>query len=181
MRYGYASPTQKDPDCHVQILRLKNEACQVIFTESSANFRLRQELQKLISTLKTNDVLVLTTLTSLEATLGRILTTIGQVSAIGADIILLDDGIATSRDDHQGLFFHAKLFAGCELSLGIERMLEGRASAKSKGLKLGRKPKLNADQIEHGRKLLGLGETGRAVARTLGISEATLYRHVKHE
>jgi DNA invertase Pin-like site-specific DNA recombinase len=57
------------------------------------------------------------------------------------------------------------ILAELERSLIQERTKAGRAAAKARGVKMGRKPLLSAQQVAHARKLREQGEkpgTGRA-------------------
>jgi DNA invertase Pin-like site-specific DNA recombinase len=65
-----------------------------------------------------------------------------------------------------------------ERALITERTRAGMASAKLRGAQVGRKPKLTPDQVEHARKLIDTGESPRQVAKTMGVSTATLYRKI---
>ena len=65
-----------------------------------------------------------------------------------------------------------------ERSLIVERTRAGLDSAKRRGKKLGRKPKLTSEQIHHAKKLIDTGESPRHVAKTLAVSLATLYRTI---
>ena len=47
----------------------------------------------------------------------------------------------------------------------IERTARGRADAKAKGVKFGRKPKLTAHQLQEARKRIEAGETQRSIAQ----------------
>jgi len=57
-----------------------------------------------------------------------------------------------------------------------ERTRAGVKAAQRRGVKFGRKPKLNAQQIAHARKLIDSGEDRQKVAALLDISRKTLYR-----
>ena len=46
----------------------------------------------------------------------------------------------------------------------------------ARGVKMGRKPILTAQQIAHARKLVGQGERPKEVAKLLGVSRRTVYR-----
>jgi DNA invertase Pin-like site-specific DNA recombinase len=52
----------------------------------------------------------------------------------------------------------------------------GRADAKAKGVKFGRKPKLTAHQQREARQRIEAGETQRSVARSCNVSQATISR-----
>jgi DNA invertase Pin-like site-specific DNA recombinase len=58
----------------------------------------------------------------------------------------------------------------------LERTARGRADAKDKGVKFGRKPSLTPHQQQEARKRLAEGETQRSVARSYNVSQATISR-----
>jgi hypothetical protein len=58
----------------------------------------------------------------------------------------------------------------------MERTARGRADAKAKGVKFGRKPTLTPHQQKEARKRIEAGETQRSVARTYNVSQATISR-----
>ena len=57
-----------------------------------------------------------------------------------------------------------------------ERTARGRADAKAKGVKFGRKPTLTLHQQQEARERLAAGETQRSVARSYNVSQATISR-----
>jgi hypothetical protein len=57
-----------------------------------------------------------------------------------------------------------------------ERTARGRADAKAKGVRFGRKPKLTAHQQREARERIEAGETQRSVARSYNVSQATISR-----
>jgi DNA invertase Pin-like site-specific DNA recombinase len=58
----------------------------------------------------------------------------------------------------------------------LERTARGRADAKAKGVKFGRKPKLTAHQQREARQRIEAGKTQRSVARSCNVSQATISR-----
>jgi DNA invertase Pin-like site-specific DNA recombinase len=52
----------------------------------------------------------------------------------------------------------------------IERTVRGRADAKGKGVKVGRRPILTLHQEQEARKRIEAGETQRSVARSYSVS-----------
>jgi DNA invertase Pin-like site-specific DNA recombinase len=58
----------------------------------------------------------------------------------------------------------------------LERTARGRADAKAKGVKFGRKPILTPHQEKEARKRLEAGETQRSVARSYNVSQSTISR-----
>src|SRR6202048_1635112 len=57
-----------------------------------------------------------------------------------------------------------------------ERTARGRADAKAKGVRFGRKPKLTAHKQREARERNNAGETQRSVARSYNVSQATISR-----
>jgi DNA invertase Pin-like site-specific DNA recombinase len=70
-------------------------------------------------------------------------------------------------------------FAQFERSMIRERQREGIAIAKTKGVYKGRKPSLDADQVEALKSRIASGEKKAVVARDLGISRETLYQYLR--
>jgi DNA invertase Pin-like site-specific DNA recombinase len=71
------------------------------------------------------------------------------------------------------------VFAGIaefERELIHQRTSSGRVAAKARGVRFGRPPKLTADQIELGARLVGEGTSVREAAKLLKCHHATLYR-----
>ena len=58
----------------------------------------------------------------------------------------------------------------------MERTARGRADAKAKGVKFGRKPKLTSHQHREARARIAAGETQRSVARSYNVSQSTISR-----
>ena len=63
-----------------------------------------------------------------------------------------------------------------ERELIKDRTDAGRVRAKARGVKFGRKPKLNPFQREQALARLSTGETQAEVARTYGVDRATISR-----
>ena len=61
----------------------------------------------------------------------------------------------------------------------IERTARGRADAKAKGVRFGRKPKLTPHQQREARERITAGETQRSVARSYNVSQTTISRLVR--
>jgi len=73
------------------------------------------------------------------------------------------------------------ILAELERSLIQERTKAGRAAAVARGVRMGRKRLLSAQQVAHARKLIEQGETPDNVAQSLNVSRRTLYRTLKQE
>ena len=71
------------------------------------------------------------------------------------------------------------ILAELERSLIQERTKAGRAAAKARGVKMGRRPLLSAQQVAHARKLREQGESPVQVAQLLKVSRRTVERALR--
>ncbi len=86
--------------------------------------------------------------------------------------------VTTTSASGRLLFHIMGALAEFERALITERTRAGMVAARQRGVKVGRKPKLSPDQIDHARKLIDAGESPRHVATSMGVSTATLYRKI---
>jgi DNA invertase Pin-like site-specific DNA recombinase len=78
----------------------------------------------------------------------------------------------------QMLFGIFGALAQYELAMIRQRTKARLASKKVRGERVGRKPSLTPAQVKDARVLLADGRSSTQVARSLGCSRATLYRHL---
>lgn len=93
---------------------------------------------------------------------------------------MLDQPIDTTSPYGEFFFKLMALLAELEANITRERTLEGLAAAKERhGGKIPvRGPSITADQIETARMLARQGMPTARIADVVGVSRATLYRHV---
>jgi DNA invertase Pin-like site-specific DNA recombinase len=72
------------------------------------------------------------------------------------------------------------VLAELERSLINERARAGVKAAKARGVKFGRKPKLQPAQVAHAAKLIDGGESRQYAADLLNVERSTLYRALAH-
>jgi hypothetical protein len=82
----------------------------------------------------------------------------------------------TTSDFAEIIFAILGVAAKLERRRILERTARGRANAKKKGVKFGRKPTLTPHQQKEARKRLEAGETQRSVARSYNVSQSTISR-----
>lgn len=180
MRIGYANSAHSDPLAAAQLDALRRSGCSEIVVEESERGVHRQlSLEALLMRLNVGDTLVVASLDRLARSLSGLLSVLRALDTKRAELHSLGDSIHSADSSSNSIFQFAKALAQAERTMLIERTQTGRTVAKRKGTKLGRRNKLSTDQVTHARRLLDLGEGGRAVARTFGVSEATLYRALR--
>ena len=92
---------------------------------------------------------------------------------MGVAIRFLDDGISTEGTMGKMVVTILSAVAQAERQRILERTNEGRMEAKAKGVRFGRKPKINREKLLalHGQ---GIGATD--IARQMGIGRSTVYK-----
>src|SRR5215467_4175038 len=147
MIYGYARVSTAAQDESGQVKQLKAAGCGKIFRE------------KITGT--TTDLLVIAR----------------EMQRAGAGIrSLAEPYLDTTSDFAEIVFAILGVAAKLERRRILERTARGRADAKAKGVKFGRKPILTPHQQKEARRCLEAGETQRSVARSYNVSQSTISR-----
>ncbi len=89
---------------------------------------------------------------------------------------LAEPFLDTTSDFAEIIFAILCVAAKLERRRILERTARGRAEAKERGVKFGRKPKLTAHQQREAWARLAKGERQRSVARSYNVSQATISR-----
>jgi DNA invertase Pin-like site-specific DNA recombinase len=99
------------------------------------------------------------------------------IAKVGAGFKSLGDSWADTTTPHGRLMLTVLGgLAEFERSLILSRTSDGRARAKAKGVKFGRPPALTAHQRQEALQRLHEGATQADLARTYGVSQATISR-----
>ncbi len=180
MLIGYARVSTTDQNPALQLDALLGAGCERIFTDEgvSGGAKRRPQLDQAFAVLGPGDVLVVWKLDRLGRTLSHLIHLTGDLAQRGIGFRSLSEGFDTTNAQGKLLLHLLGALAEFERSLIVERTRAGLASAKRRGAKLGRKPKLSPDQIAHAKKLIDAGESPAHVARTIGVSVATMYRAI---
>jgi DNA invertase Pin-like site-specific DNA recombinase len=175
---GYARVSTDEQNPALQLDALRQAGAGTIFEDRgiSGAQRTRQGLTKALAALGKGDVLVVWRLDRLGRSLGDLIDLVNGLKAKGCGFKSLTEAIDTSTAGGELIFHVFGAMAQFERALTIERTRAGLAAAKLRGVKLGRKRSLTVSQVEHARKLIAAGERPLAVASTLGVSRATLWR-----
>ena len=183
MKLGYARVSTTDQDLTIQRGRLYEAGCEKLFEEKTSGARkMRPELERLLTELRADDVVVVTRLDRLARStseLLRIAETIEEKNA-GLQSIAEPWADTTSPAGRMVLTVFAGI-AEFERSLIATRTEEGRRAAQARGVPFGRPPKLRPDQRTFARHLIDEGKSVSEVARTFNVHVATIYRCLHHE
>ena len=187
--YGYWKCSTNLQDQERQVIALKEEGVpkENIFGDhisGTSNYGEREELSKCLDLLEPNDLLILEDMTRLGRTMVTMLVEVNNLIEREVYIKTLDGRLDTSLMNEEivrlivGVMGYA---AECELRNIKHRTSEGRAIAKSRGVKFGAKRKYDQFQIAEIMKKRKAGEGYGSIAKALGMKKSTVQTIIKRE
>jgi len=177
MKYGYARVSTVNQDLEGQLIALKNEGCEKIYSEKFTGTKTeRPEFQKVLTELKQGDTLVVTKLDRFARSTVDGIQTVKALFEKGVKVHILNMGLVEDTPTGRLIFNIMSSFAEFERDMIVERTQEGKAIAKQRDdFKEGRPNKYSKKQVEHALKLLE-EHSYKEVENMTGISKSTLIR-----
>ncbi|SMF97928.1 Site-specific DNA recombinase [Methylomagnum ishizawai] len=180
MKIGYARVSTDDQNPDLQLTALKAAGCERVFTDKATGASAkRPQLTRCLAALAAGDTLTVWKLDRLGRSLGDLIALMDDLKAREVAFQSLTESIDTTTPTGRAMWQMVGILAELERSLIRERTQAGRAAAVARGVKMGRKPKLTAQQVAHARALLDQGELHDSIAKSLGVSRRTLYRALR--
>lgn len=177
MKIGYCRVSTDDQNPDLQLAALRRAGCRKLFTDKATGTHVkRPELATCLKTLKAGDVLIVWKLDRLGRSLHDLIGLLEDLKARKVAFKSLTEAIDTATPTGRAMWQMVGILAELERSLIQERTKAGRAVAQARGVKMGRKPLLSAQQVAHARRLREEGESPAHVAQLLNVSRRTLYR-----
>ena len=175
---GYGRVSTRDQDLEGQRAALQAGGCGKIFAEKvSGIVTERKALARALGALEAGDTLIVTRLDRLARSTRDLLNIIDAIGKRGATFKSLADAWADTTTPHGRLILTViGGLAEFERELIKARTSEGRVRAKARGVHMGRKPKLNADQRVEALARREAGDTLTDIAWTYGVSHTTIAR-----
>jgi DNA invertase Pin-like site-specific DNA recombinase len=178
MMIGYARVSTDGQSLDSQQASLKAAGAERIFSEKiSGAVTDRKALAHAIKALGDGDVLLVTRLDRLARSTRDLLNTLAQIGDHGAAFRSLADSWADTTTAHGKLMI--TILGGLaefERSLILARTSDGRARAKARGVRFGRKPKLTKHQIAEALLRRSNGEPLTEIGRSYNVSHSTISR-----
>jgi DNA invertase Pin-like site-specific DNA recombinase len=176
--YGYARVSTNGQDLSSQEAQLWAAGCAKVFKEKVSGAKTdRTELAKVIRRLEAGDVLIVTRLDRLARSTRDLLNVLATLGERQAGFRSLKDSWADTTTPHGRLMLTVLGgLAEFERELIRARTCEGRKRAKDRGVKFGRPSVLTAHQRQEALERLGNGEAQADLARSYGVSQATISR-----
>lgn len=138
----------------------------------------RPEFDRMLADLEEGDVVVVAELDRLGRNTGHVITTIADLRARGIHVRSIADGIDSSTDMGEVMMQLLAVFAGIERRMIQRRTRAGLAEARAQGRVGGRPRALDSLQATTAVRMSDEGHKVRDIARTLKVSEPTIYRYL---
>ena len=179
MKFGYARVSTRNQNLDRQLVALRAAGCDKIFAEkqSGANTQNRPELQKAITALGVDDVLVLAEWDRATRSMADGIRIMERIHERRALIKVIDrPWLDLTTPIGKGILAFLSSLAEDERERINRRASEGRAEARRNGVRFGRKPMLNSHQRREVLRMIEEGRSTKAIARTFDVGVATIQR-----
>ncbi|MEH7501980.1 recombinase family protein [Neobacillus drentensis] len=177
MKYGYARVSTISQDLEAQLQALKNEVCEVIYSEKFTGTKAdRPQLKEVLAKLEVGDTLVVTKLDRFARSTVDAINTVKGLFERGVKVQVLNMGLIEDTPTGKLILTIMSGFAEFERDMIVERTQEGKAIAKQRDdYREGRPNKFSKKQVEHALGLLAT-HSYTQVEEITGISKSTLIR-----
>jgi DNA invertase Pin-like site-specific DNA recombinase len=177
---GYARVSTLEQDPTLQLDALAAAGCDRIFTDhASGALEDRVELARVLDHARDGDTLAVWRLDRLGRSLRHLVDTVMDLERRGVGFRSLSESIDTTTSGGRLVFHIFAALAEFERDLIRERTCAGLEAARARGRSGGRPSVMTAEKLRVARELYDAREhTTAQIAAVLGVSRATLYRHL---
>lgn len=180
---GYCRTSTDAQDAQLQRDALTGAGCSRLFEDViSGKLRDRPELDRMLGYVRPGDTVVVWKLDRFSRSLSDLLAIIDDLGKAGVHFKVLTGalaGIDTRTADGRLFLSIVGAMAEFERSLIVERTKAGLEAAKAQGRVGGRPTVVDEDKLAAARARRARGESVASIAKALGVSRATLYRHLE--
>ncbi len=182
IKVGYSRVSTSEQSLDIQVQRLTENGCEKIFAEklSGKTGAQRDQLEAALGYIREGDIFVVTKLDRLARSVIDLANIAKLLDKKNVDLVVLDQQIDTTTASGRLLFYMISAIGEFERDMIIQRTAEGRAVAKARGVKFGRKSMLEEMSTAQRKQLVREFDQGVFSKEDLAIkykvSRATLYR-----
>ncbi|MFN2778558.1 MULTISPECIES: recombinase family protein [unclassified Bacillus (in: firmicutes)] len=180
MIFGYVRPFSQDKELKHQLKLIEKYGCDQIYKEQTDSAKNRPELERLLNTLSSGDLVVVYKLYSLADSTRHLIDLIQKFQEQRVDFVSIADGVDTSTAEGK-IFFHLMEKVGdFQHDVISESTKAGIYEAKMKG-KTGGRPRKPDHNV---RRALDMYQSKKytiaQITEETGISKTTLYRYLEY-
>lgn len=177
---GYARVSTAEQSVDMQLDALKLAGCSVVYTDTASGaLDSRPGLRQVLGVVGRGDVLVVWRLDRLGRSLTHLVATVDGLGARGVALRSLHENIDTTTATGRLTLGIFAALAEFERELIAERTAGGLAAARRRGVRLGRPTVWSEEKGAAAAVMLANGANVSEVARVLGVSRASVYRHLR--
>jgi DNA invertase Pin-like site-specific DNA recombinase len=180
MKIGYARVSTKDQNLDRQIESLTKYGCDLLFKDKKSGKNTdRPEFQKMITTVKPGDVLVIHELSRLGRSLRDLILTADKLREMGVELVSLSEKIDTTNPWGRLAFNIFGSMAEFARELTLESINEGIAVAKANGRRIGRQFTIQTpEQVAVLKMYAEQGMSIYEMAAKFGITRQSMYKYL---
>jgi len=176
---GYARISTDEQNLDLQLDALHETGCKRIYKDTgTGSLKHRPQLDACLDYLRAGDTLVVWRLDRLGRGLKHLIEAIEELHDRGIGVRSLTEQIDTTTSAGRLQFHIFGALAEFEREIIRERTRAGLAAARARGRIGGRPPALTAEKLAGARAMRERKHTMLEIAKALGVSRATLYRHL---
>ena len=181
--YARVSTADQHPEAQLAPLReyatrRGTEAVEFVDHGVSGRKDRRPALDQLMEALKRREVhaVVVVKLDRLARSVRHLTILSAELEALGADLVVLDQGIDTGTPAGRLMFHVLGAIGEFEGDLIRERTVAGLAAARRRGARLGRPAALQGESLLRARRMRAAGRSIRQIAEVLSVSKSAVQR-----
>lgn len=179
MKIGYARVSTSDQEIASQIDELFEHGCEHVFSDTASGMKTdRPGLEKAMNKLREGDTFLVWRLDRVGRSISHLIEFVGDLKKRKISFVSLNDGVDTTSSAGRFFFHVLAALSEMERELIVERTRAGLEAARKRGRVGGRQLKFDDRKKEMAKKSLADGVPPCDVAESLGVSIATLYRHL---
>ncbi len=179
MQIGYARVSTTEQNIDLQLNALRKAGCDKIFEDHASGMKSdRDGYVDVMKALQPDDTLVVWRLDRLARSMRDLTDTITVLHNRGIGFQSICEHIDISSAYGEFVLHILSAVAHFERALIVERTRAGIAAAKARGVRFGRAPVLNGEELVEAMFLVGNGQSVSDTALQLGIGRSTLYRYL---
>lgn len=179
MIFGYARVSTDAQDLAIQRAQLTGAGCERIFSDKfSGSDADRPQLKKMLTAIAAGDTVVIPAVDRLARDPTDLLVIARDLRRAGVGLrSLAEPAVDTTTDFAEVVLAILGVSAKLERTRLLDRTARGHATAKARGVKYGRRPKMTLHQRREALDRIARGEeTLRAIAQSYNVSHSTISR-----
>ena len=179
MIIGYARVSKDEQHLDRQLDQLKKYGVEKIIKEKyTGTKKSRQGIEELLKIIRTNDTVVVESISRLGRNTLDILTLLQHLEKEKVEFISLKENMDTSTPTGKAMLQMMSVIAELERNLLAERVKEGITASRRRGVNIGR-PKIPQEKLNLAMRMYDSGDYSiKEILESTTISQGTLYREI---